>query len=434
MTRLAANPEGIRYEEQRRFAIPLADAWRLLADTDHLNRAIGLPAVDFSPLEGGELVRKARARAYGIVPLRWREFPFDWVRERRYAVRREFESGPLDWVVCGIELQPNGEEETTLTSWARFRPRNAAGRVLWRLGRAPVHALLEFCERYLERQAEGKADPVPVPKGRPKVDRALLDKLLEQVSAAPDLRDALRERVLEGSDDQVAKVRPYALAAVWGRDRLELLELFLHSARAGLFEPRWQLMCPNCRIPKSEVGGLADLPPQFHCDTCGIVYTVDVERHLELRFTVAPAVRATEEEIYCIGGPLRMPHVVAQQYLAPHEDRSLELALAEPLQLRTIGGVEHLDLVAGPPSRTADVKLTYTAGRWTGPHSLEAEGRLSVPEGAALTLRNQTDGFVLALVETTGRTRDATTLADVERLEGFEDVLDPDAIARAAGR
>jgi hypothetical protein len=433
MPRLAANPEGIRYEEQRRFAIPLADAWRLLADTDHLNRAIGLPAVEFSPLEGGELVRKARARAYGVVPLRWREFPFDWIRERRYAVRREFESGPLDWIVCGIELEPEGAE-TTLTSWALFRPRNAAGRVLWRLGRAPVHGLLEFCERYLARQAAGETDPVPVPKGRPKVDRALLDRLLDEMAGARELRSLLRERVLEASDDQVTKVRPYALAAVWGQDRREVLELVLHAARAGLFEPRWQLMCPSCRIPKSEVAELHDLPPQFHCDPCGIVYTVAVERHLELRFSVAEAVRPTQDDIYCIGGPLRMPHVVAQQYLAPHEDRPVELRLGEALQLRTIGGAEHLDLVPGAPSRPSEVRLTYTAGRWTGPHSLEEEGRLSVPEGAALVLRNQTDGFVLALVETTERTRDATTLADLDGLDEFRDVLDPDAIARAAGR
>ena len=186
---------------------------------------------------------------------------------------------------------------------------------------------------------------------------------------------------------------------------------------------------------EAAVDDLGELPPQFHCDTCGILYTVDVETNLELRFSVSPAVRVTRDEIYCIGGPLRMPHVVAQQHLRPHEDRPVELQLAEPLLVRAIGGSSELRLVPGPSSRVDDVKLTYAAGRWTGPHSLSSEGELTVPAGATLTLRNQTDGFVLALLESLERTRDATSLAGVRGLDAeFEDLFDPAAIAAALGR
>jgi hypothetical protein len=430
-----ANQEPIRYEEERRYPIPLAEAWRLLADTDHLNRSIGLPAVEFSPLEGGELVRRARARAYGVVPVRWREFPFDWIRERRYAVRREFETGPIDWLVGGIELERVGDE-TSVTSYASFKPKNVAGRFLWKLGRAPVQGLLEFCDRYLERKQAGKADPVPVPRSHPAVDRGRLEQLMEVLGRAPvdeTLLPRLRERILEGSDDQLTKIRPYALADAWGVDRDEVLRLLLHATRAGLFELSWQLMCPNCRVPKASVDQLAELPPQFHCDTCGIFYTVDVDRHLELRFSINPVVRATRDEIYCIGGPLRMPHVVAQQHLRPRENRPIELELTEPLQVRTIGSTHQLTLVAGPPSRVDEVKLTYAAGRWSAPHSLHIDGTLMIPEGAVLTLRNQTDGFVLALLENMERTRDATSLSEVSELREFDDLFDLEAVTRAAG-
>ena len=80
------------------------------------------------------------------------------------------------------------------------------------------------------------------------------------------------------------------------------------------------------------------------------------------------------------------------------------------------------------------MKLTYAAGRWTGPHSLEQEGSLTVPAGATLTLRNQTDGFVLALLESLERTRDVTSLADVRNLDEFEDLFDPEAVAKALGQ
>ena len=80
------------------------------------------------------------------------------------------------------------------------------------------------------------------------------------------------------------------------------------------------------------------------------------------------------------------------------------------------------------------MKLTYAAGRWTGPHSLEQECAFAVPAGATLTLRNQSDGFVLALLESLERTRDGTSLADVRELDEFEGLFDPDAISRALGR
>lgn len=69
--------QPIRFEDERAYPMTAAEAWRLLADTDHLNRTIGLPAVEFSALPD-TLVRRARARAFGVVPVRWREFPFDW--------------------------------------------------------------------------------------------------------------------------------------------------------------------------------------------------------------------------------------------------------------------------------------------------------------------------------------------------------------------
>ena len=84
----------IRFERERHYAMSAAEAWRILADTDHLNRVIGLAAIEVSG-SSDPLLRRVRTRAYGVVPVRWREFPFDWVRERRYTVRREFESGPL---------------------------------------------------------------------------------------------------------------------------------------------------------------------------------------------------------------------------------------------------------------------------------------------------------------------------------------------------
>jgi class 3 adenylate cyclase len=426
---------NIRYEQERSYPMPVAEAWRLLADTDHLNRAIGLPSVEFSAPSSAALpdplVRRARARAFGVVPLRWREFPFDWIRERRYAVRREFEGGPIASIVVGMELLP-AAGGVTVRSYAECTPASALSRLLRGPIRASVADTLDFCDRYLARKAEGLADPVPLPKGRPAVNRALLARRLGQLTqASPELAALLKERIETGSDDQLTGIRPFALADAWRADRLEVLRLCLYATTAGLLQLRWEVMCPTCRVPKAEAGTLAALPVQFHCDTCGIAYDTDFDQRVELRFSVHPAIRKASGQVYCIGGPLRTPHIVAQQYLLPHEDRQLDLALGEgPLQLRTVRAAHRLPLApVAAEARARDITITYAAGRWVGPHSLMRGDSLAVPDGSRLVLRNQTEGPILAAIEDLGWTNEATTAAQVTTLQEFRELFSSEVLA-----
>jgi len=434
--------QPIRVERERTYPMPPAEAWRLLADTDHLNRTIGLPAVEFSaPRDPGAdpradpLIRRARARAFGVVPVRWQEFPFDWIRERRYAVRRDFERGPIATMEIGIELTPS-EPGVTVRSYAEATPSSPLGRLARSVITSSVDDTLDFCDRYLARQRAGLADPVPVPRARPTVHRAELDRRLARLAAAPvpaGLVARLKERICEGSDDQLTGIRPFALADVWGADRREVLRLFLHATRAGLFELRWELMCPTCRVPKEEAGTLAKLPVRFHCDTCGIAYDVDFDQRVELRFSVHPSIRKATGQVYCIGGPLRTPHILAQQYLRPHEDRQVDIAPAGPVQLRTVRSAHRLLLTPGQASTAGgsgrDVTITYSAGRWVGPHSLMRENGLAVPAGSHLILRNQTNGPILAAIEDLAWAAEAATAAQVTTLQEFRDLFSSEVLA-----
>ena len=423
--------QPIRVERERTYPMPVAEAWRLLADTDHLNRTIGLPSVEFSTLPD-PLVRRARAKAFGVVPVRWQEFPFDWIRERRYAVRREFEWGPIASIEVGIELVPSGPG-VTVRSYAECTRASTLGSLLRGVIRASVTDTLDFCDHYLARKEAGRADPVPVPRTRPAVNKAQLDQRLSQLARAPvrtELIALLRERILEGSDDQLTGIRPFALADLWDADRFEVLRLFLQATPAGLFELRWEVMCPNCRVPKAEADTLVRLPVRFHCDTCGIAYDVEFDQRVELRFSVHPAIRKTTSQVYCIGGPLRTPHIVAQQYLRPHEDRRVDLNLAGSVQLRTVRAAHRLLLTPVPgDSRVRDMTLTYSAGRWVGPHSLMRGESLAVPDGSRLVLRNQTDGPILAVIDDLAWTGEATTAAQVTTLQEFRDLFSSEVLA-----
>jgi adenylate cyclase len=427
----------IRYEREREYPISVGEAWRLLADTDHLNRAIGLPSVEFSPLDpdAGTFVREASARTLGgAVRLRWKEYPFEWVRDRRYLVRREFEGGPIAALEGVVELEP-APGGVRVRVYADFTPANLGGRVLWRVGKGSVENMAAFCDRYLTRRAAGKADAAPVPARRPRVDERRLDQLLDRLRQAPvdhALLGPLRERILEGSDDQPLRIRPYALADTWGADRHDVLSLLLHATRRGLFELRWELMCPNCRVPKEQTNTLSRLPVQFHCDVCGIDIATELDSRVELRFSVHPAVREAEQTVYCIGGPLRTPHVVAQQYLRPNESRLLPVAITEPLHLRAIGSQQRLELQPDEAARKSpeEVAITYAEGRWQGPHSrMQGEDVLRVPREAPLRLRNQSGGPLLVALEERQWAHDATTAVEATSLQEFRDLFSSEVLA-----
>jgi adenylate cyclase len=411
-----------RYSMERVYPLPPGEAWALLADTDHLNREIGLPSVDFDPPR--EFVRRARARFFGV-PATWEEFPFEWVRERVYAVRREFATGPVRRFVGGVELEPV-DGGTRVRVFADLTPRNALARPLLPLiaGRG-LRRTLAYCERYLAERSDPLAPPKPA-ASRP-VDRRALDRALAVLGRAP-IEPALVRRlealVLRGSDDQLVRIRPYALADAWGADRYEVLRLFFHATQAGLFDLRWELMCPACRVPKDEVASLGALPARFHCETCRIDYEVDFDERVELRFTLRPTVREAEDAVYCVGSPMRSPHIVAQQILAPGEARSVAVPQDGVLALRAVGGAHVVPLTSSG---------TFV---WNGKAWLTAEARsngeaLWRTDGRDLGLRieNRGGGPLLAVVERRAPDTQAATAAEVTLLQEFRDLFGAEVLA-----
>ena len=104
-----------RYIAEKVLPLPLAQVWELLSNTEHLNRTIGLPSVVYEApvVTDDDFYRHASIKLLGLIPVRWKEYPFRWVRHERYSVLRIFEGGLLERVVGGIELQEPGWDRGT---------------------------------------------------------------------------------------------------------------------------------------------------------------------------------------------------------------------------------------------------------------------------------------------------------------------------------
>lgn len=357
------------------YPLSAAELWDLVGNTDHVNRLIGMPSVDFGPAqtEAQGLVRPATARMMGL-RLDWEEHTFDWVREQRHSVLRVYRNGPIERIRMGVELVP-APGGCCLHQFAELTPRRAwplARLISRQVTRRNMERLARFCREYARRLAVAPRPLAqPLPRPRPKaVHEAVLQRLQARVRtdwpADVTVLERLAALLREGSDAEVLHMRPYALARAWGLPRDAVLRAFLYATVTGLLELDWELMCPNCRVPKVGVSTFGNLSEHFHCDLCGTDYAADLDRTTELRFSVHPTVRAAVDAVYCIGGPQNTPHILVQQGLPPGESLALEATLPdEPLRVRLLRLNRTVILV--PASDGAEnVALELNAEDWVG--------------------------------------------------------------------
>lgn len=413
---------------ERTYPLPLSATWDMLSNTEHLNRTIGLPRISYGGAvsDSAGFYRPAETTFFGFYKVRWREYPFSWVRNERYAVVRAFEGGPLRGVTAAVELSPAGEA-TRVRFVGEVLSRHLLGALLaplvaWRT----AWGVLRYCQTYVRLASAGAPDPLPRSRTRGPVARALLERLLARLAEMPvdrALIPRLRQRLTEGTDEEVLRMRPFALADAWRADRYAVLRLFLYATKVGLLNLSWELICPHCRVATAKYPTMAQLHGRGYCDLCAGDYEAELDRYVELRFSVHPAVRQAEHAVYCIGGPVNAPHVLVQHYLAPGEERAVAVDLAdEEVRARTLrsNAIARLERRAGAAD---DLALTYAADGWQPAYATYGGPRLRV------RFRNETAQPVVAVLERVRWDDQAVTAAQVTALQEFRDLFAAEVLA-----
>jgi class 3 adenylate cyclase len=102
-----------------------------------------------------------------------------------------------------------------------------------------------------------------------------------------------------------------------------VLGVCLSAVRAGLLDLRWEIICPSCRTASDVLPSLASLSEHGACQLCDLEFALDLEDAVEATFAPARAIRDLDDGPYCIGGPARTPHVLAQAVLPAEGEASL---------------------------------------------------------------------------------------------------------------
>src|SRR6476646_1744712 len=111
-------------------------------------------------------------------------------------------------------------------------------------------------------------------------------------TADPAAVDAISQLIANGEDRDLNRINLLDFSARNGLDEEKVISAFLHSARLGLFDLSWNVLCPGCGGVLGAHTTLKALKPDdYHCALCACGYKASVDDQVEVSFTVNPRVR-----------------------------------------------------------------------------------------------------------------------------------------------
>ena len=319
--------------------------WPLVSNTDRVNRAVGLPAVQYrTERDAVAGLRKFGSFRLGGITVSWEEHPFEWIHNHRMGILREFDGGPMKWFLSMVTLVPDGGGGTTLHHEVRIESRNLVGRMLAKIeadwkGFSKLDKLYRRLDKSLTA-SDGDAtpghpvvgsDPFEEVAGVSADQAARIDRALDRIADAGGDTAAsavLADYVRHAAPQPLSQIRPIALAAAENIDADAMIDAALLAVPAGLLVPRWEIICPTCRVAAAATSRLSQIDPHTGCAACDTEFRSDIATAIELVFRPHPEIRSVDEADYCIGGPEHSPHVVAQVRLAAGESLELPVHLS----------------------------------------------------------------------------------------------------------
>ncbi len=361
-----------------------AALWPFVSDTDRFNEAAGLGAVMVDAVRESPdtTARTGHAQASGFA-MKWREYPFEWMKEREHSVFRWYSEGPLEALWNRVSLTPRADGGTDLSHEIAVIPRGLVGRVATlveigqRLRRAINRVYLELDDS-LARNTGPWVTPHSPSESQRRAVVAGAGALMERGFDVMAVR-ALCDSLLQAPTRDLGRMRPLIAAKAWNIPQQVALDLMLHGAQVGLLDLVWDLVCPTCMVAHDSVTSLHAVRKTGHCDACEVDYERDLGGDVELVFRPHPQVRKTTAETFCAGSPARKPHVIAQAVLEPGATRTITIPLVQGDYLvSTVGIARSGELAASPVGFESEGEVVVREGHIDAMPSVMREGEVTL--------------------------------------------------------
>jgi class 3 adenylate cyclase len=128
-----------------------------------------------------------------------------------------------------------------------------------------------------------------------KVNDSALEVALAKVEGvriwSPRMISKLENSIRTANDEDLFRINPLQWAQEKNVDSHEAVDLFLHAAKAGLFEMDWNVICPCCGKITQSLRDLHGLQSQINCTVCFRNDQATLDDYVQITFTLSPDIR-----------------------------------------------------------------------------------------------------------------------------------------------
>ncbi|HHP7245873.1 MAG TPA: FAD-dependent oxidoreductase [Elainellaceae cyanobacterium] len=332
-------------------------AWPFFAETDLLNHALGNPALSVSYDENRPGGYRRTLTTLEENSITYHEELYQWDEEKWFAVRREFDSGPLKKMVFlftyGKEVDNTLQFVITLGGWAR------SSEVLPEVKEFIETRCPQAFQTLRSHFENGHKMVVPgYQKPTPTINENLVEaayNALLTLGEPTETVDPFITEIRTALDHELKQMAPLALSKQWNLGAETVINLFLRANRLDLVSPHWSVICPSCRGGKEETLDVGALPREVHCPDCNISFSANPQENLQLTFEPTARLRFIEPVFACVGGPARTPHIKAQVFIDPGQSNVL---------ISEVNADASSKIRISCPATGASTLIESTGGRW----------------------------------------------------------------------
>ena len=282
------------------------------------------------------------------VAVSYDEYPSEWHLERYFRIVRRMRNGPAQTLQVDFTFAPGAAEGGTRLDVAiEVELRTEVARPLvWAASKSFLSKLSRTAQAIDAHLREGASDPFR--EAASPANRAALANAAAIRSSGSSRRGSSGWRATWARRaTRNCPHTPLRARRAVEDDALDVLRVFPRRARR-VGELRWNVVCPSCRTASREVTGLDAIGEEGHCQLCDVSFDLDLDRAVEATFVAHPAIREVPAQVYCIAGPARTPHVIAQTHVPAGAEAALQ-APASPGRYRLfVRGGARLDVEVEP--------------------------------------------------------------------------------------
>lgn len=403
------------------------EIWPYLIDTSSFNQRIGLPKFQYWE-EDGKLIGKTKQAGFH---LEWEEIPWEWEYLKEIGNARIYKRGFAKYIRIKIVAESLGESRSKVYVYLGAIPRNFFTKKILEIALPKLKESFQKGFQEIEEEIK-RGKPKPLAKAGkentffPEAQWIHPEKLDNQIytlveKGIPKLTiEKVFQWIKQSPDNDLDRIRIKSVSRILDLNPDEVLFLFLHGCRLGIFTLSWDIVCPHCRGVRTSLTKLGDMPAKDQCDVCEIDFDTTGVNSIEVTFHLHPSVRIVEKQMYCAAEPATKQHILLTKRVGGRKSFSSNLLIGSGVYRLRRKGEKKYRLVESKQSHNQTDIL------WL-PETNDEEIKVSPKPN--LVFENDSEQDVTIVLEERSEDQNSLRPSEIFDYQEFRDLFSEEAIA-----